>query len=230
MMWHHLMYDVRYIFRYDAFEFFESYTFQEIIHPLILIGFFMAAGISQSFSRNNLQRFKKIGGIALLLTIVTTLISYILRMELYMIWQILHSIAFCILLTHFVQKVKSRRIRFSLLLFISILLAFILPMIISHYDLAHNGTSILMPFGIGYLRPGVPSMLDYIPVVPLGGFFFIGVLLGEILYPNRKITRELFVNPIWKPLLFLGKKSLWVYAIHQPLFIFIFWLVGRFIR
>lgn len=228
-MWHHLMYDVRYIFHYDAFEFFESFTFQEIIHPLILIGFFMAAGISQSFSRNNLQRFKKIGGIALLLTVVTTLISYILRMELYIIWQILHSIAFCILITYFVQKLTSRRIKFSLLMVISVLLIFVIPRIILHYDLAHNGPSILMPFGIGYLRPEVPSMLDYIPVVPLGGFFFIGVLLGEILYPNRKISRELFMSSIWKPLLYLGKKSLWVYAIHQPVFIFIIWLVGRFI-
>lgn len=228
VMWHHLMYDVRYIFHYDAFEFFESFTFQKIIHPLMLIGFFCIAGISQSFSKNNLIRAKKIGGIAILLTIVSALLSYILSAEFYIIWQILHSLAFCILLTYLLQKyVPKQKKQFLIYLVLSMLFIFILPEIYQHYDLAHHGSPFLLPFGIGYLRPEVPTMLDYIPVIPLGGFFFIGVFLGQILYKDGMVKKELCAGSIWLPLRFLGKYSLYVYAIHQPIFIFFIWIFGR---
>ncbi len=228
VMWHHLMYDVRYIFHYDAFEFFESFTFQEIIHPLMLIGFFSIAGVSQSFSKNNLARAKKIGGIAILLTVVTALVSYLSGEELYIIWQILHSLAFCILLTYFIQKyLRDQKKQFFVYLGLSVLFLFILPEIYRHYDLSHRGSPLLLPFGIGYLRPEVPDMLDYIPVIPLGGFFFIGVFLGQILYPEGKVRKEFCTGNIWRPLRFLGKYSLYVYAIHQPIFIFVIWILGR---
>ena len=83
MIWYHFMYDVRYIFNYDAFIFFESFVFQNIIHPLLLIGLFMMSGISQSFSHNHLKRIKNMILLAASITIISSLISMIFQIEIY---------------------------------------------------------------------------------------------------------------------------------------------------
>lgn len=75
---------------------------------------------------------------------------------------------------------------------------------------------------------GVVSM-DYIPVIPWAAPVFIGIFLGSLFIKiprpgtgiaapesvarPREITR-FFGNPVYRFIVFLGKKSLWVYFIH----------------
>ncbi len=228
MMWHHFMYDIRYIFHYDACIFFESNIFQNIIHPLLLIGLFMVSGISNSFSTNNMRRTKKIALIAIALTVLTSLLSWILSTDLYILWQILHSLAFCIFLTSLLDKTKLQsKLKQVIYICLGLTIIFILPLIIKINQLDSQGPAILLPLGIGYLQATVPTMIDYIPLIPYAGFFFFGAALGPIFYPEGKVKHEYCTGQFWKPMRFLGRYSLWIYAIHQPVFIFLIWLFGR---
>lgn len=60
---------------------------------------------------------------------------------------------------------------------------------------------------------------DYFPVLPNFGYFLLGAVLGKTLY-RRKET--LFPganpqNPILRFLRWMGRHSLWIYLLHQPI-------------
>ena len=72
------------------------------------------------------------------------------------------------------------------------------------------------------LRPESFYTLDYFPLFPWFGIVLIGICFGNTFYPNGK--RKIKVPDIQKyirPLTILGKNSLIIYLIHQPLLIFL---------
>ena len=74
----------------------------------------------------------------------------------------------------------------------------------------------LMPLGI---LPPTFSTSDYFPLLPNLGWFLLGAVMGRIVY-RRKQTLLPMVNPknpIVRFFSFLGRHSLWIYLIHQPL-------------
>ena len=74
----------------------------------------------------------------------------------------------------------------------------------------------LIPLGI--TCPGFASS-DYFPLLPHLGFFLLGAFLGKTLY-RSKHTLLPGVNSRALPLAFLqlcGKRSLWIYLLHQPI-------------
>lgn len=70
---------------------------------------------------------------------------------------------------------------------------------------------------LGLIPAGFNSV-DYFPIAPWFGYILIGVFLGHLLYPGGKPRFNLFVgNPMLKFVSFLGRHSLLIYLIHQPL-------------
>ncbi|MCD6108701.1 MAG: DUF1624 domain-containing protein [Thermoplasmata archaeon] len=70
---------------------------------------------------------------------------------------------------------------------------------------------------------------DYFPVLPWFGVVLIGIFLGNIFYPNYKRSfklPDLSKNLMVKHLCFLGRHSLRVYLIHQPVLIGVLYMVG----
>ena len=60
---------------------------------------------------------------------------------------------------------------------------------------------------------------DYFPILPNLGYFLIGAVLGKTLY-RRKETLLPGVdpkNPILRFLQWMGRQSLWIYLLHQPI-------------
>ena len=60
---------------------------------------------------------------------------------------------------------------------------------------------------------------DYFPILPNLGYFLIGAALGKTLY-RRKETLLPQVNPrnpIVRVLQWMGRHSLWIYLLHQPI-------------
>ncbi len=55
---------------------------------------------------------------------------------------------------------------------------------------------------------------DYFPLLPNFGFFLLGSVLGRTLYREK---RTLFPGGSAKPLCFVGRHSLEIYLLHQPL-------------
>ena len=74
------------------------------------------------------------------------------------------------------------------------------------------------------------TMVDYYPMLPYSGIALIGVFAGHTLYPNGR--RSFSLPTTWsraapvRGLQFLGRHSLLIYLIHQPIIIGIFMLLG----
>jgi uncharacterized membrane protein len=74
----------------------------------------------------------------------------------------------------------------------------------------------LMPLGI---LPPTFSTSDYFPLLPNLGWFLLGAVMGRTIY-RKKQTLLPFVspkNPIVRFFSFLGRHSLWIYLLHQPI-------------
>ena len=70
-----------------------------------------------------------------------------------------------------------------------------------------------------------PATEDYVPLAPWAGFVLVGIALGQPL--ARRAWRPLapLANaPRW--LRFLGRHSLFVYMIHQPILLGVLWLIA----
>jgi uncharacterized membrane protein len=87
----------------------------------------------------------------------------------------------------------------------------------------------LLIFG---LRPPALFQFDYFPLLPWFGVSLLGVLAGQVLYPGGVRRFEL---PAWgeqasiKQVGWLGRHSLAVYLIHQPILFGVFFLIGTLV-
>lgn len=95
--------------------------------------------------------------------------------------------------------------------------------IVQGVQLDHNWLVWLGLHSVGY------SPLDYFPLFPWLGVVLLGVFLGNTFYGEHG---RLILLPDWGDLLpvralrFLGRHSLVIYVIHQPLMIAILYLLG----
>ena len=70
---------------------------------------------------------------------------------------------------------------------------------------------------------------DYFPILPWYGVVLIGIFLGNLIYPESKRrfdVPDFSGNIISKVLSFLGKHSLKIYLIHQPIIILLLYALG----
>lgn len=80
----------------------------------------------------------------------------------------------------------------------------------------------LLAASFGFSVPGINS-LDYFPLIPWAGVVFLGAACSIGVAKALKDFKEL----TWaKPLVFLGKNSLAVYLLHQPLLLLALFVLG----
>ena len=102
------------------------------------------------------------------------------------------------------------------LIFISLILGAAFTCIISK-------TTLLMPLGIVY--PGFNSM-DYFPVFPWISVIFFGIIFARFLDKHHfLINPEIF--PRLKMFEKMGRKSLIIYLVHQPVLFGLIWLIFK---
>lgn len=79
------------------------------------------------------------------------------------------------------------------------------------------------------LQPANHMYVDYFPLIPWFGVVLLGVFLGNLLYPDGKRRFSLIGHPAratpWLGL--LGRHSLTIYLVHQPLLIGLLMLVTK---
>jgi uncharacterized membrane protein len=78
------------------------------------------------------------------------------------------------------------------------------------------------------LKPANFYSFDYFPLLPWFGLLLIGIFLGNIFYPNGKRNFKIFIpeGKVANIITFLGKNSLLIYFIHQPIIFFVLLLFG----
>ena len=204
MVYFHLIYDLQEFYNYPV-VYAEGINYY--IGKIAALLFITITGISCSLSRDNFIRGFRILFFAYLITIFT----YFYSPENYINFGILHLLGFSILLYSFLKEIKA------VPLFIGGTLTIILGLYFGSLEVANP---FLYPFGL--LTANYRS-LDYYPLFPYIGFFLYGIALKKLLYPHKKslLPYSLVHHPLSK----IGRKSLFIYIIHQPILLGILYII-----
>ena len=223
---YHLVYDLDYLAGYGVRS---TSGFWAAFADASAFTFVFLAGLSLSISfsrerragRRGLELFGKylrrglrIFAYGMLITLVFLALGYG-----YVIFGILHLIGTSIVLAY-----PLMRFRFlNLILGLSMIAA---GMYLDAKDVATEGAAgiLLAPFGI--LPEGL-FMPDYRPLLPWFGVFLVGVFFGKVLYEDRRREVPVSEAPACAaPVAVLGRHTLFVYLVHQPVLVAILVALG----
>ncbi len=142
-----------------------------------------------------------------LLGLLVTAGTWLYLKEGFIVFGILHLIGISVMISPLFFRFK----RFNIILgLFFIVIGFILSTV--------TGPIWLLPLGV---HPATFWSVDYEPVFPWTGIVLLGMGLGEYLYPGgvRKFTLPRIPVFFIRPLASLGRHSLIVYLVHQPIII-----------
>ena len=169
------------------------------------------SGLEKVFLKKIIIRGLKIFSLGLLITFVT----YILIGPGFIIFGILHFIGIAIILSY----------PFLRLGFLNMVTAFFIIVVGFYFQAETVDFPWLLWLG---LTPHDFYTLDFFPLIPWFGLVLIGIYLGTLLYEGHE---RRFILPNWSGLLpikvleVLGKNSLLIYFIHQPIIIAFLFLI-----
>jgi len=216
MVVYHLFYDLVVIFGVD-FPFFYSQTLFILVDVFVGI-FVFISGTSSEFSRSNLKR----GIICFSLGMVMTVVTLIFMYENRIIFGILHMLGVCMIIYALVSPLL-KKIRPTVLIGTSAFLYIITYNITQGYISFFGLGKVFLPSGlydVGFLFPfGFFSnsfhSSDYFSLFPWLFCFIAGTGFGRILKQNN--LPPFFYSKHSKPLAFMGRNTLLIYILHQPI-------------
>jgi len=224
MVLYHLLYNLHYFAHYNVnvysgfwlyFARATATTFIFLVGVSLTISFSKAKKISLDEKKLFLKyliRGLKIFSWGLIITLVT----WVFLREGCVVFGILHLIGISIILAYPFLRFHSWNLLIGLLLIFSGLYL---------KGLTFN-FSWLVWLGV---KPAHFYTVDYFPLLPWFGIVLIGLFFGNLLYPDhsRKFQlSNLSSFSVIKIFCFLGKHSLLIYLIHQPLIIVLLYLFG----
>lgn len=174
-------------------------------------GFFVVSGISCLFSRDNLKRgLKTLCGGFFIAAFTFGLWKWTGDPTRFIRWGVLMCYASCQLIyTFFLENKSSKTLLFTAI-----------PVFIVGYFLRYHHVesplAILLPFGI-YETDGVGG--DYWPILPMLGWFLLGVVLGRKYYAEKKTLLPYpWPDTLTRPLQWCGRHSGQIYVGHIVLY------------
>lgn len=231
MMFMHFSYDIRYEFGFDTFEYLRSAWFWAFVHPIIIVLFVGLSGICCTFSRNNFKRGGKLLAVALAFTVVTGFITYKMGIDCLILFNVLHMLSVSTIVYALVSVIeKKTNIKANQLTFILILFGVWITMTNNNLDMYAYESENMLLYPLGIIVKGAPDVADYMPLIPWMGVFLICAGAGRVLYKDRK---TLFpgagktVRAVTRPLEFMGRHSLIIYLVHQPIIYGILYLIFK---
>ena len=216
MIFHHSLFaveQVSYLFGEPIeFAFLQGWGFWTL-QELFVAGFLLISGICTAFSRNVLRRGLIISAGAAVITLVTGVLLPALGVTGLEIWfGILHMFGLSMLLYALLSHPKKPvAVITAVVLFLEYLMA---------VTLRGTGYADWVNTIMGFPFQGFYSA-DYYPLFPYILLFFAGARLGPAVRDHRLPAK--FYTARIKPLEWIGRHSLWIYLLHQPL---IFGIVG----
>jgi len=215
----HLFFDLKY---------FLNLNFGSLNYLYILLGkitfflFFLLVGISLRLSylkKKNFNYYFKRGLFIFSLGLVISLITYFIIPSSFIKFGALHFIGFSIILAFIFLRFKYLNLLFGM-----IFLFFGLFLKSKVFDF--NCLFFLGFKGVGF------NSVDYFPIFPYFSLVLFGIFLGNFFYlsslkRNFKLI-DLSNNFFISKICFLGKKSLLIYFLHQPIIFLFLFLFGVF--
>ena len=186
---------------------------------LIASTFIIVAGIvlSIGYAKNkDAGKYVKRGAGIFAFGLLITAATWIFVPNDFIIFGILHFIGLSIMISPIFLKQSSEKLLTLSLVFIAA--GFMLQY--AYFDFPWLLWLGLMPYNF--------TTLDYFPMLPWFGIMLLGIVIGNIFYANGK--RQFKIREaLWaRPLTFLGRHSLAIYLVHQPILLLALRAAGLF--
>ena len=221
MLFMHMSWDVRFEFGAPVFSYLQKGWFWSFIHPVIVVLFVGVSGICCTFSRNNTKRGLKILAATLVLDMTTYLITRIAGINCLIIFNVLAVLTCGIFLYALIslieKKTKADPNAVNVITGLIGLYIVIVGCDIHYMDYCSDS---LLFLPVGFAIKDMPSMADYMPLFPWLGVFLIGCVIGRTCYKDKKTLfagRGKIMSAVSRPVEFIGRHSLIIYLVHQPL-------------
>ena len=234
MLFMHMSWDVRYEFGADIFSYLEKGWFWSFVHPVIVVLFVSVSGICCTFSRNNVNRGLKLLGATLALDIGTYIATRFIGIECLIIFNVLAVLTcgiFLYAIISFIEKKTNAKANVvNLIMGLAGLYIVICGCDIHNMDYS---TDSLVFLPVGFEISGAPWMADYMPLFPWLGVFLIGCVIGRLCYKEKKTLfagKGKIMSAVARPIEFIGRHSLIIYLVHQPVVYGILFLIFMLIR
>ncbi|HHW31926.1 MAG TPA: DUF1624 domain-containing protein [Clostridiaceae bacterium] len=209
MIYFHFIFDMNEMFNYPV-----SYTsgINYYIGKISAILFIFISGISSSLSRSNIKRGLRVLAIALVITVATHLYGAEFGIK----FGILHFLGICMLLYPLIRPVNNYLL--VIICTMAIILGYYAQKVVVPYNY-------LFPFGLTSISF---TSSDYYPLFPWSGLFIYGVVFGKVFYSSKKSLLPFNPNNnvVVRAVSFLGRNTLLIYLIHQPVTIAILTLIN----
>ncbi len=221
MITYHIMFDLSFL-QIISFPL-HSTPFLIFLYPigtlfLLLVGISLVLSYQRYyFKKRKHTRFIKYFKRGLFLFTVAlfiTIVTWIYPHDGFIVFGVIHCIAISIILSYWFIPRPNIALSIG---FIVIFLGFFIKTI---------STTNPYLFWLGITTPSFYT-LDYFPLIPWLGVVFIGIFFGHHIYPylEKKYTTNQTQPKITQPLTILGKHSLIVYLVHQPILFAILYLL-----
>jgi uncharacterized membrane protein len=223
MVLYHLVFDLNYFAVYDIDA---SSGFWLMVARAAASLFLLLVGLSLTLSHSRARllgqeeayfsRLLKRSAWILSLALGISVVTYLFIGKGFIVFGVLHLIGLSLLLAYpFLRLQKAN---------------FILGLLFILLGLYLQNITVGFPWllWLGLVPTGFYSV-DYFPVFPWFGMILMGMGFGNLLYPGyrRRITMPDFAGSSFvRVLTFLGRNSLAIYLVHQPVIIFFLYLCG----
>lgn len=207
MILYHAMWDLVFLFGNDInwYKGMPGYIWQQSICWI----FILLSGFSWNLGKKRLKRGLIVFLCGALITVVT-----LLFMPDEMIWfGILTFMGSAMLLMIPLDRLLSV-LPDSFRRYIFPTAGFALFLYVKHLSHGFKGTGYLTAY-FGFPFPGFFSD-DYFPLLPWFFLFMTGYGLYHMLHMEKEENRSCLVNPVCPPLEFIGRHTLIIYMLHQP--------------
>ena len=247
MMFHHTIGDLYDIYHQDFVAFQHSYWFYQVGRPLVLIVFLAVSGASSRFSRNSMKRGFRMVIVAIAATALSIFVDSFAGTGL-LLFNVIHVVALSTVVYALLERlavrlkwipdpsvetsgedeeaVSYRPHLFPGLLIIIGMVSIFISTLIQPVLPPYSSNPLLIILGTP--ASGI-HQLDHMPLFPWVGFFLSGAAVGHTLYATgQAFTRhEGRFYRLTRPIRFLGRHSLWVYLVHQPIILLILFLLNK---
>lgn len=204
MVAYHYTFNLSYFFNYNI----DLHSFPlKIVPPFFSALFLFVSGFSSNLSHDS----KKRGFYVLFWAAIITLVSFFAAPEAPIYFGILHCIGIMMIFSSFIKRASASFILFWSAAFL------ILGYCFNSIHTEHNYLLFL-----GITSTSFAS-LDFYPLMPHGAYFLLGNYSSRKKIPS--FLEYQLKNKIGEAITFLGKNSLKVYLLHQPIFFIIYFLV-----
>lgn len=213
VVFYHFIFDLTY-FRSTQIELYVGFWlyFQRVAATLFVLIFGICIPLSanrKNYELSFLKRALKLGVVAAFITLVTWVFVPVEFIR----FGIIHFFAVATVISLFFVKLGKWNLPIGVLIILSGL----------YLNTIESTNPFLLPLGL--LTIGIKT-LDYFPLLPWFGVVLIGIAIGDYVYTKGKVVFNIKENKVTTFLSLIGRHTLAIYLVHQPIIIAGLVLIG----